>query len=595
MMNRKVFILLLAFIFVVPTNFIYSKDSSVKKIIPSISTGMVIVPDTNLERLYLSAASDTWIKDGARRSNDFVEYELQIFENLPVVLELDAAGPYIIDISMGGAEFTSVYSSGQLDGDLSGRMKRQIAIDIQPENPMRLRVKRRESASEPFTLWRLNIYRMHEIFPGSETESNFLVKTGESTLPSGGGRLIPANTEISYSVSHAANKWVTFFVEVDKPITAKVDDTDLVLKEHDGKYWISKKIVEGDNVFSVSVTEETKLRSFTMFYDFAPVDTKSDLGNAFTEGETGEYGLMLSDKPVRVFVPGDHNYFCCFSTAPESLSVFGLEKKILCGVAFFDITDSSNFLNITGEGELLSFTFDDDNDEDGIPTCLELVSGTDPYLFRTDNDDLNDGLDDRPLDTDNDGLNDNVESFLMLSTKYADTDSDGHYDGLGLEGFERNNFCARVTDSPWIGAEYIDSENREIITECQKFGKTSMVIPFHDVLVGFKPSDVIVDMFDAVGDCDGFLLDTCAISAGDFDNHPELVDEYQIWGKRLWTNLESDDGLAFTLHNFVSDRIKSTLAIARAYTNRLKIELAVTIPSPSEFSEWMVPYDGLMM
>jgi len=592
MMSKKSLVFILIFVLLVlPINFVSSLKNS-SGILPKIATGIMVVPGTNLEKLYLSAQSDTWIDGDARRSNGFVQYEFSLLEGLPVIIELDSAGPYIIDVSMGGGEFESIYSSGQTDGALSGRMKRQIRVDIEPADPMRIRLKRRESASAPFTFWRLSVLRVHDIFPGSEIEKKLLVDEGKSTLSDNGGRIIPENSSISFSLTHAQNIPITVILESDNNLNVDVDGflSELIVNER--KRWTIFELSDTSALLKLTATSETKLTRLSIFYGFAPIDTKSEVGKMLVAGERGERGIKLSDVPVSITIPPNRKYFWCVSTDPEKISIYGFPHTTYSGVTLVEINSSQTTLNITGVGDLLCFAFDRDEDEDGLPSFLELTLGTDPFLLRTDNDDLNDGIDKAPLDTDNDGLNDNVESFLMISVKYPDTDNDGSPDGLGLAGHKTAEFCARVSDKPWIGAKFQDTTNHSIIPSCRRFGTTSMVIPFNEILTQRKPDEIMLSAFESAGDCDGFLLDMCALSEADFNNFPSLKDEYQLWAKRLWTDIQTDDSLAFTLHNFVSDRVERLLKTAREYTNQYNQQLAVSIPSPSEFESWIVPYNG---
>ena len=179
-----------------------------------------------------------------------------------------------------------------------------------------------------------------------------------------------------------------------------------------------------------------------------------------------------------------------------------------------------------------------------------------------------------------------------MSTNYSDSNSDGTPDGVGLDGFQLASFCAKVNNKPWIGAQYQDVYDYSLITECSKYGTTSAIIDFHDILISRKPNEKLLSQLESVGDCDGFLLEKCAISVEDFNTYDSLIDEYQLWAGRIWTDIGTDTTLAFTLHNFVNDRVNELLDLIYDYASQYEQEIAVSIPSPSDFTSWIVPYDS---
>ncbi len=560
--------------------------------LPDIVTGAVIVPGTELERLHLIAQDNCWLEDGARRSNGFVEFEVPLLGTQPIIIELDSAGPYVVDVSMGGSPYTQLYSSGQMDGDRSGRMRRQIKVDQGPAHPMKIRIKRRDSASDPFTLWRVTVLRIHEIFPGSNVETEMLVNAGESTLLDGGGRLIPADTSISYRLNSAGESPVVMLLESSNEMTADIKGYKVELQSSEQGYWGTIGSIPEKTLLTLTAIEETKIRSLLFSYGLSPIDAVRDVGSLMTGAMSSEIGISLSEEPVSIVVPEDHQYFWCFTTSPETIEIYEENHSIIQGALIAKLETNPSVLNITGEGELLSFAFDSDEEGDGIPGALELILGTDPFLIRSDNDDIDDYMDAMPLDTDNDGLNDEVESFLNMPVNYSDCNIDGIPDGVGLDGYQLPSVCAKVKDRPWIGARYQDVYDYSLIRECSKYGMTSAIIDFHEILISRKPEDKLLSQLESAGECDGFLLDGCAISDEDFDQYDSLIDEYQLWAGRIWTDIDTDTKLAFTLHNFTHDRVDKLLELTFDYAEQYGQEVAVSIPSPCDFTSWLVPYNS---
>lgn len=592
MMRRKITASILLFILLcLPLSFAVSVTSE-NDYLPDIVTGAVIVPGTTLERLHLIGQKDCWLEDGARRSNGYLEFEVPLLGMHPVIIEIDSAGPYVIDVSMGGGQYTQLYSSGQMDGDRSGRMRRQIRVDQEPAYPMRVRIKRRESASAPFTLWRLTVLRQHEIFPGSEMETELLVDKGESVLIEGGGRMVPANTHISYNLSSAGDSPIIVFLKSSSEMNAQIQGMQIELKSCNKGYWGFIDSLSENALLTLTATDETKITSTLLSYGTSPIDTLLDVGQLMIDEKKSKLGMHLSDEPVSIVVPAGSQYFWCVSTSPETLDIFEVDHKLLNGVLIAKLESNPMSLNITGKCDLLCFAFGADEEGDGIPGSLELILGTDPFLVRTDNDNIDDFSDSKPLDTDNDGLDDDVESFLAMSTNYSDSNSDGTPDGVGLDGFQLAPICAKVNNKPWIGAQYQDVYDYSLIPECSKYGTTSAIIDFHDILISRKPDEKLLSQLESVGDCDGFLLERCAISVEDFNTYDSLIDEYQLWAGRIWTDIGTDTTLAFTLHNFVNDRVNELLDLTYDYAGQHEQEVAVSIPSPSDFTSWIVPYDS---
>jgi len=591
--NRRSFVsLFLVVALFVSTISLQMAGSSTLAIDQIYTSGVVIVPGTQSENLFLFAQSNTWIENGARRSRGYVEYQVPMSGNFPTIIEIDAAGPYQIDISTGERDYETLYSSGQMDGSLSGRMKRQIKLEVEIAPPVRIRIGRREQAPDPFTLWRLAVRRQLDLYPGSAAENGYLFDAGSSSLPSGGGRLIPGNTAVSYNLDINSSMIATAIIDATGEFSLSKGSDPIDLIQINSLYYAQFEVSEENSIFTINSITDVKLTRMTFFVGAQCIDPYSDLSPCYLNAPTNESGIMLSGEPISLDLKGDTRYFWCFCTQPSELKIFGHTPTIWQNMVFVKPEHGIEALSLTGSGAIIAYGFDDDSDDDGVPDYPELAFGSDPILSRSDNDDVGDLEDKCPLDSDSDGLNDHIEEFLQVSPSYPDSNSDGYPDGVGQNGFKLTNMCARVTNKPWPGAMYQDITDTSLVSDCRKFGTTSIVIPFHDILINRNPEAALYSALGSIGDSDGFLLDTCAISEDDFKN-PVLIDEYQIWGKRLWTDIETDDTLAYSLNGFAQDRILELLTIAREFANSNEIHFALSVPSPSLHELWFSPYDYL--
>ncbi len=119
-----------------------------------------------------------------------------------------------------------------------------------------------------------------------------------------------------------------------------------------------------------------------------------------------------------------------------------------------------------------SFILAADDDSDGIDSAVEITNGTDPLDADTDNDLINDGLEDlnyngivnagetnpRDADTDDDGLSDGEEAVYSLNKLVSDSDGDGLNDGqeigrsTGIPGgtSDAGGISYQGTSASWI-------------------------------------------------------------------------------------------------------------------------------------------------
>jgi hypothetical protein len=144
---------------------------------------------------------------------------------------------------------------------------------------------------------------------------------------------------------------------------------------------------------------------------------------------SGSIGSLLSANGVDVLV----------GNAIADLIGFdpGVAANIAAGNLPFPLTspDVGNVPPLPSLGTI-SFSFDPDSDDDGLPDGQEIALGTDPFDPDTDDDGLTDGdevevygTDPLDSDTDDDGLNDGDEIAAGTDPFDPDTDDDGLTDG----------------------------------------------------------------------------------------------------------------------------------------------------------------------
>ncbi len=556
-------------------------------------TSAVIEPCTPIEPLYLSAASESWIENCSRRSTNFFEYKVSFGGKSPILLEIETSGSLIVEVGFAGEPLKQVFESGQIDENINVKMKRQLKIDGEPLPPLRVRFSKKKGSSKPFALWKMFVRRGAEIYPGTATEQAFLDNPGASILPPGGGRKIPEASSVSYKLQGPCPFAVV--LEAEGEFTAGVVTgtkmAELPLQKKNEVFFGVGATLDESSIIVIRSVTDVKLIRISLWFGLSAVAPNSEIGKLILPIEPDEVGVPFGAEPLAINLPPHANgYFWCTGTDPNSLSLEGLESTVFKGLALVaKLPPAESAVKIKGNGRLALWGIDDDADQDFIPSTLEMAYGTDPDRQYTDFDDSIDSIDPMPLDSDNDGLDDKAEDFLVANSSNVDTNLDGHPDGLGLGTPRFANFCARTGENPWPGAAHQDVLSKEHVWTCQKFGDTSLVVPFGQILLSREPEKELVPYFEGLAGANGVLLDYCAIRIADLEK-PEMIDAFQVFAKRLWGSLSSDNNLAYQAGLFCCDRIKTLIAKTYEIAKEKNLKVAISCPSPFSPDRVIAPY-----
>ncbi len=555
-----------------------SQPATASDIVPP--NNIVIVPGTAAEKLVLVNSSDSWVENGVRITNDFFEYKLPLLTTAPFVLDFDTSGPCLVEVSLGGELMYQVFSSGLEPGNAKDHIRRQIRIEQPANNPFIVRFTRTKGASSPFYMLRFSVLRQIELYPGTAVELARLADGGSSSLPSGGGRLIPAGTQISYTLKDFPSSETLCLVENEGNASILLDGIKLdpISEEAGTRIFKFNPVKTEDSKISVKADTPSRLIRTSFYFSFQNIDPTSELGKILGKGKTDVSGVSLEDGfEVKNLLKGQ--IFSAFASDPASLTIEGSTFNTKHGFAWCTAPQTDSF-KITGKGDIYSWSLESDPDSDSLPTSFETLIGTDPTFGDTDRDTILDGKDMFPLDADNDGLNDEVENFMGSSRSSFDTNSDAIADGLGLDGASRVEVCSRITDTITPGAKFLDVENPALLATCRLFGNSSLVIPFKELLLSRTPETVLDSWIAKASGAYGILLDDCSVSK-EYWADPAFIDTYQIWSKRIWADPSADDDAAYKLGQFCTQRVSELIDLARAKTAAAGLKLAVSIPSLS--------------
>lgn len=556
----------------------FAQPAKASDIIPP--NNIVIVPGTAAEKMVLENLSESWVENGVRITTGFFEYKLPLLTNAPFVLDFDTSGPCLAEVSLGGEMMYQVFSSGLEPGNAKDHIRRQIRIEQPANNPFIIRFTRTKGASSPFYMLRFSVLRQIELYPGTAVELARLVDGGSSSLPNGGGRLIPAGTQISYTLKDFPSSDTICLVENEGNASILLDGVKLdPISEMTGtRIFRFNPVKTEDSRISVKADTPSRLVRISFYFSFNNIDPTSELGKVLGKGKTDVAGVSLEENlEIKNLVKGQ--IFAAFASDPKSLTIEGSTFSTRQGFAWCTAPQGDTF-KVIGKGEIYSWSLDSDPDSDSLPTSYETFIGTDPNFGDTDRDTISDGKDMFPLDADNDGLNDEVENFMGSSRSSFDTNSDAIADGLGLEGASRVDVCSRITDKLTPGAKFLDVENPALLATCRLFGNSSLVIPFQEILLTRTPETVLDSWISKASGAYGILLDDCSVSK-EYWTDPAFIDTYQIWSKRIWSDPFADDDAAFKLGQFCTQRITELIDLAKAKTSATGLKLAVSIPSLS--------------
>lgn len=542
------------------------------------SPNIVIVPGTQSEKEVLSNTRETWLKDNVRVTNGSFEYKIPLLGTAPFVVDIDSSGPCNIEVSIGGDLWQSIYNSGVDAGSINDHIRRQIRIEQNPNNPFIVRFSRSTGAANPFYLLRFSILRQLELFPGTAIELSHLIESGSSSLPGGGGRSVPAGTNISYSLADAPADKIFCLVENEGESDVELDNTrlDLIWTKEKLKLYSLTLVNPEQSKLSIKALNNIRLVRVSFFYSLMNIDPTSEFGKIFQTGSYDVNGAKLEEGfSIKTLNLGNMVSLRCSN--PESITI-GESKPNRKGQVVWFQADNSGETAIKGTGLVYSWSFDSDPDNDNLPTSVEIAIGTDPDYADTDRDTIKDGLDFFAKDRDNDGLDDDVEGFVGAGISSFDSNSDSLADGLGLNGAARVNVCSRVTDTILPGAKYLDVTNPELLKTCRLFGNTSLVVPFKDILLSRTPESAIDTWLAKADGAYGVLLDDCCIRP-QYYSDPVFIDIYQMWAKRIWADPAVDDDAAYKLGQFAVAKISELVSLTKSKTKEKNLALAVSIPS----------------
>ena len=590
-MNSSKAKICLALVFWITSSFFTWQSPQVPVLAESFLSpnNIVVVPGTDTERCVLTSGSETWLNDNVRITTGFFVYKIPMLSNAPFVLDFESSGPCNVEVSIGGDLWNSVYNSGVEAGSIKDHIRRQIKIDQQPNNPFLVRFTRTKGAGTPFYLLRFCVLRQLEIYPGTPAEVSHIADPGKSSLVSGGGRLIPAGTSVSYSLAGSTSDKTLCLVENEGDCDIKLDGAKLepIWTQNRQRLYLYDLVKPSDSKLSIEATKDSRLVRISFFYSFTNIDPTSELGKIFQECTTSLCGADLSTG-LSINTLGLGNYISLNCSSPASVKSGSTVISTKKDMAWFETNQSE--ISIQGEGIVYSWSFDSDTDNDDLPTTYETIHGTDPLFNDTDRDTIIDSKDLFPLDKDNDGVDDSVEAFIGSSSASFDSNNDGIADGLGLDGATKVEMCERVTDEIRPGPKYFDTSDPKMLQTCRLFGNTSYVVPFKDLLLSRNPESLIKDWISTANKCYGLVLDDCAIRQ-EYWSDPVFIDTFQVKQKRLWTDPTVDDEMAFKLGEFSVARVSELIQQTRDLANQNDLELAVTLPSFSDNS--LTTWEGL--
>ncbi len=556
-------------------------------------TSALIISCSQMEGLYLDQAQETWVEGCSRRSTGFFEYKIRFDGEGPILLEVETSGSIVIEASLNGEPLKQYFESGQIDEDISVKMKRQLRLDASGGSPLRVRFSKKKGSSKPFALWKLYVRRGVEIYPGTPTEQAYLDSAGSSILLPGGGRGLSKGDEVKYKVNQAEAGPLGVVIESIgdmKVLLASGGAPEDVELMKSGEFTYGFMTANDLNSSIVlRATGELKIIRVSIYFGLSCMDFQTELSKMVFPG-FGKEAILSVDEPI-VFKLPPHadSIFWCQAENIASIKTEGLEIYSLSGCLFTKVPQSLNEVKLQGSGKLYSWGIDQDPDEDSLPSSFEMAYGTDADRAFTDFDEQNDYVDIMPLDTDNDGLDDDVERFLGINPSYYDSNSDGYPDSLGLSTPKLSPFCANITRKPWPGVLNQDVYDPQLVSQAIRFGDTNLIIPFGKILLDRDP---VTGLKTWMGEAEGFtgvVLDYCAIKMADLSK-PEMIDAFQIYAKRLWGNIETDDNLAYKAGMFCCNRIESFGKEAIKLAKEKGLKVAVTVPSPYSPDRAIVPY-----
>jgi hypothetical protein len=528
----------------------------------------------------LTNAKETWLKDNVRVTNGFFEYTIPLLGTAPFVLDFDSSGPCNIEVSIAGELWQSVYSSGVESGSITDHIRRQIRIEQKPNNPFIVRFTRTPGASNSFYLLRFSILRQLELFPGSAIELTRLIEPGSSTPTSGGGRTIPAGTNISYSLSDAPADKIFCIVENEGECDIELDGIrqDVIWTKEKMKLFTLSLVKPEQSKLTMKALNSVRLVRISFYYSLLNIDPTSEFGKIFQTATLDVNGIKL-EKDLIINKLGLGNMLSLRCSKPQLITVNSTKPSIK-GQLAWSSDSNANEVTIKGEGYVYSWSFDSDSDEDNLPTSAEIAIGTDPEYADTDRDLIKDGLDLFPKDMDNDGLNDDVEKFIGSGINSFDSNSDALADGLGLAGATRVDTCMRVFEDIQPGAKYLDATNDIIAKSCRLFGNTSLVVQFSEMLLSRNPESVVDNWIAKAKGLYGILVEDCSIKEQYWSN-PAFIDSYQAWAKRIWADPTVDNEAAYKLGQFSVFKINSLITLAKEKAKQNGLAIAVSLPSYS--------------
>jgi hypothetical protein len=543
---------------------------------------IVVVPGTEVEKNLLSNASLSWVTDNVRTTNGFFEYKLPLQSNVPYVLDFDSSGPCNLEISIGGELWNSVYSAGIEQGSPKDHIRRQILIEQPANNPMLARFSRVKGAGTPFYLLRFSVLRQLELYPGSASELSHLTDPGRSTLASGGGRLVPANSSISYNLSDSGTSTSYCIFEYEGEGKVLLDGATLDPIKTAGNLKLFKyELVKPDqSKISLAAINDCRLIRTSFYYSLLNIDPTSEFGKLLCSGSTELSGIKAEDG-FEIDTLGNTGVISLNCSNPGSVVT---ESKLIASRRDFCWYENAGQpFKASGKGIIYSFSIDADSDNDKLPTSYEILTGTDPLFNDTDRDTIIDSADIFPLDKDNDGLCDSAESFVGSHMASFDSNSDGIADGLGLGGAAKVDMCERISDRINPGPKYLDVTDPKLLQTSRLFGYTSLVVPFRELLLSRSPESYLDQQIAKANGCYGILLDDCSIKK-EYWSNDAFRDSFQMYAKRLWVDPTADNDMAFRLGKFSTSRVLELVKLAQTKAAPQNLKVSVSMPSQSDDS-----------